>query len=185
MGHPSCNSYCSAIANSYFSGAKDSDYDVKLLSLAKLDFNVTIGDKYSDNDRKLESCLIESQNMIKWADHLVIVYPMWASSMPALLKGFFDNIMRPGFSYSISESGKFKGLLGNKSARIITTMAMSKIIYHLFFRSMSFKLIKRGILGACGVRPIKGTFFYNVDYVDDSCRKKWLAEVKELGNKAQ
>ncbi|HET8696394.1 MAG TPA: NAD(P)H-dependent oxidoreductase [Gammaproteobacteria bacterium] len=43
--------------------------------------------------------MAEPQAFIAWADHLVMVYPLWLGEMPALLKGFFEQVLRPGFAF--------------------------------------------------------------------------------------
>ncbi|MDR4471425.1 MAG: NAD(P)H-dependent oxidoreductase [Nitrospira sp.] len=46
----------------------------------------------------------QAQDAIRWADHLVIVYPLWLGSMPALLKAFFEQVFRPGNAFGISST---------------------------------------------------------------------------------
>lgn len=45
---------------------------------------------------ELEEDLVKAQELIRWADHLVFVYPIWWGTMPAVLKGFFDRVFLPG-----------------------------------------------------------------------------------------
>lgn len=44
---------------------------------------------------ELEEDLVKAQELIRWADHLVFVYPIWWGTMPAVLKGFFDRVFLP------------------------------------------------------------------------------------------
>jgi putative NADPH-quinone reductase len=37
---------------------------------------------------------------VAWADHLVIIYPLWLGSMPGMLKSFFEQLLRPGFAFA-------------------------------------------------------------------------------------
>ena len=34
---------------------------------------------------------------MQWAEHLVFLFPLWLGDMPAVLKGFLEQLMRPGF----------------------------------------------------------------------------------------
>src|SRR6187549_2305383 len=34
------------------------------------------------------------QEHFRWADHVVILYPLWLGSMPALLKAYLEQVMR-------------------------------------------------------------------------------------------
>jgi putative NADPH-quinone reductase len=55
---------------------------------------------------------------------LVVIYPLWPGSMPAVLKGFFEQVFRPGFAIAREHARPWPGLLTGKSARIIVTMGM-------------------------------------------------------------
>ena len=59
--------------------------------------------------------------------HLVIFYPLWLGSMPALLEGFLEQALRPGFAIGKVESGtSWKKLLTGTSARIVVAMGMPR-----------------------------------------------------------
>src|SRR3546814_10287671 len=77
-----------------------------------------------------------------WADHLVILYPLWLGDVPALLKGFLEQILRPGFAIDEGSTGMSAKLLTGRSARIIVTMGMPAPIYRLFFRAHSLKSLE-------------------------------------------
>src|SRR3546814_3285310 len=47
----------------------------------------------------------KAQADIRWADHLVILYPLWLGDVPALLKGFLEQILRPGFAIDEGSTG--------------------------------------------------------------------------------
>ena len=71
-----------------------------------------------------------------WADHVVILYPLWLGSMPALLKALLEQVLRPGFAYSTLKLGKWPvKFLSGKTARIVITMGMPAPIYRWYFRA--------------------------------------------------
>jgi putative NADPH-quinone reductase len=54
--------------------------------------------------------------------------------MPALLKAFLEQVMRPGLAFSKVESGtSWKKLLTGKSARIVVTTGMPALAYRRYF----------------------------------------------------
>lgn len=65
---------------------------------------------------ELESDLLDSQKKILWADHIVWIYPVWWGSVPALLKGFLDRVLIPGFAFKKREGSVWwdKFLTGRK-----------------------------------------------------------------------
>lgn len=51
-------------------------------------------------EQALEPCLQRCQESLLWAEHLIIVYPVWWGTMPALLKGWLDRVLLPGFAFA-------------------------------------------------------------------------------------
>lgn len=76
----------------------------------------------------------KAQEIILWADHLVLIYPLWLGSMPAYLKAFMEQAFRLGFAASNQGNGKpWKKLLTGRSARIVVTMGMPAFIYRWIY----------------------------------------------------
>ena len=46
----------------------------------------------------------EGQEAIVWADHIVFLYPLWLGDMPALLKAFLEQALRPGVALQYGDS---------------------------------------------------------------------------------
>jgi putative NADPH-quinone reductase len=126
-----------------------------------------------------------AQAKIKNAHHLVIIYPLWLGGMPALLKGFLEQLFRPGFVTGdpALKSSRRRQLTG-KSARIIVTMGMPALIYRWFFGAHSLKSLERNILGFCGFRPIRQSLIGLVESPKPGQREKWIARMRTLGQAA-
>lgn len=45
------------------------------------------------------------QEKIRWADVLVLHFPLWWFSMPAIMKGWVDRVWAAGFAYNLGEYG--------------------------------------------------------------------------------
>jgi putative NADPH-quinone reductase len=180
-GHPDKESFCFALAESYKKGANSAGKDCKLVHLIDLDFNPILTFGYRKIS-KLEPDLVKMQQEILAADHLVLVYPNWWATVPALLKGFIDRVFVPGFAFSYRENSPFwDKLLAGKTARLIVTMDTPKWYYYLINRNAGHNAMKIGVLEFCGIKPVKITSFAPVKSSDEVKRKKWLAEVEELG----
>lgn len=61
------------------------------------------------------------QDKLKWCDLLVLQFPLWWFSMPAILKGWVDRVMTPGFAYSRTMIYNHGGLRGKKAMILLTT----------------------------------------------------------------
>ena len=128
----------------------------------------------------------QCQELLNWAEHVVILFPLWLGSMPALLKAFFEQLMRPGFAFSATlERGRPVRLLAGKSARIIVTMGMPALLYRWYFRAHGLKALERNILGFCGIRPVRTSVIGMVESMTPMARGNWLARVQKLGQRAQ
>jgi len=180
-GHPDKESFCFALAESYKMGAFKANTNVKLIHLIDLKFNPILTFGYRKIS-ELEPDLVQIQQDILWANHLVFVYPNWWATFPALLKGFLDRVFVPGFAFKYRENSPFwDKLLKGKTARLIVTMDTPKWYYWLINRNAGHNAMKIGVLEFCGVKPVKMTVFSGIKSSDQTKRKKWLDEVEELG----
>lgn len=126
QGHPTPDGghFCHALAEAYAHGARDAGHEVRTVIVAELDFPL-LRSKDAWQAGAPPVVIQEAQETIRWAEHLVIIYPLWLGAMPAILKGFFEQVFRPGFAIAKSDSGMLgKKLLKGKSARIVVTMGM-------------------------------------------------------------
>ena len=182
-GHPDKESFCFALSESYKMGAYKTNTNVKLIHLIDLKFNPILTYGYRKIS-ELEPDLVQMQQDILWADHLVFVYPNWWSTVPALLKGLIDRIFVPGFAFEYKENSPFwDKLLKGKTARLIVTMDTPKWYYWLINKNSGHNAMKIGILEFCGIKPVRITVFSGIKSSDEAKRKKWLEEVKILGEK--
>jgi NAD(P)H dehydrogenase (quinone) len=132
-------SFCEALTLAYQTGAQIAGHDVQLVSVARLDFDPILHEGYQPP----EPDLADAQEKIRWAEHLVFIYPMWAYMVPAQLKGFFERTLTSGFAYAVKSSNPMKrGLLGGKSARLIQTRGMPGLAYRLFYQAHGAKALK-------------------------------------------
>lgn len=97
-GHPDTESFNFSIAAAYKKGAIANGYEVREIIVRNLDFNPNLQFGYRKRT-ELEIDLLEAQEKIRWAEHLVWIYPVWWGSVPALLKGFIDRVFLPGFAF--------------------------------------------------------------------------------------
>jgi len=126
------------------------------------------------------------QDAMNWATHVVILYPLWLGSMPALLKGLLEQVLRPGFAFSTLKLGRWPvKFLNGKSARIVVTMGMPAPIYRWYFRAHSLRSLQRNILRFVGFRRIRATLIGGIDGLDRSRRMAWLDKLHALGQRAQ
>lgn len=185
QGHPDAqgNHFGHALADAYIKGARESGHEVNTITVAKLDFPLLHSKEEWENGEPAKD-IQQAQAEIERASHLVIFYPLWLGTMPALLKAFLEQVLRPGFAIDTKDNGKgWDRRLRGKSARIVITMGMPALIYRWYFRAHSLKSLERNILGLCGIKPVKVSLVGMVEAEDAGKRKQWLEKMHALGRK--
>lgn len=181
LAHPQARSYCSALAQAYAEGAQAAGAEVRQINLAEIAFN-PIGSGSHDKPLALEPALQQAQDDIRWAGHLVFVYPILWGTIPALLKGFIERVFAPGFAVNFhKDSPRWDKLLTGKSARLIVTLNTPPWLYRLLFRRAGHITMKRSILEFCGIRPVRITDVGPMQGSTAETRDRWLREARELG----
>lgn len=183
QGHPDSTAphFCHALAEAYAAGALAEGHELRQVDVAWLDFPL-LRSKQDWEHGLLPASLLEAQQAIGWCEHVVIFFPLWLGEMPALLKGFLEQVARPGFAFN-SEGGNplaHKALRG-RSARVVVTMGMPALVYRYFYRAHSLKSLERNILGFVGIAPIRETLIGMIEGMDEAQHQKWLDKLRALG----
>jgi putative NADPH-quinone reductase len=185
QGHPdpAGTHLCRALADAYADGAAAAGHEAQRIEVARLEFS-WLRTKEEFEKGALPPALAPAQQAIGAADHLLIVYPLWHGTMPAILKAFFEQIFRPGFALDYGR-GWPKKRFGRKTARIVVTMGMPALMYRWYFGAHGLKSLERSILRFSGIHPIRESLFGMVEAAGDAKRRKWLAQMKTLGAAAR
>lgn len=184
LGHPNTQSFNAALADAYQEGAAGSNAEVRRLNLADLEFDPILHKGY-EVIQPLEPDLLKAQEDIKWAEHLVWVYPTWFGSPPALMMGFISRVFHPSFAFKYRRKKDFipVKMLKGKSARLIVTMDDYRIIDYLVFFNSVVRVMRRSVLWLSGIKPVRKTILAAVKRASPQKREKWLQKVERLGQK--
>lgn len=182
-GHPDSESFNFALSDAYKKGAEKSGAEIKEIKIRELNFNPNLEFGYRKRT-ELEPDLLDSQEKLKWADHIVWIYPVWWGSVPAIMKGFLDRVLLPGFAFQKREGSVWwdKYFTG-KTSRIICTMDQPSWYYKLVYRSPSHNAMKKLTMQFIGVNSVKITSIGPVRLSTDEFREKWLNKVEQLGER--
>ncbi|MHA1213032.1 MAG: NAD(P)H-dependent oxidoreductase [Candidatus Heimdallarchaeota archaeon] len=182
LGHPDKDSFNNALAEAYIEGAKETGAETDCLCIRDLELNPNLTKGYN-NMQELEPDLKTAQEKIKWADHIVWIFPTWWGLYPAIMKGFIDRAFIPGFSHKYHK-GRFlpEKLLKNKTARLILTMDGYYWLYNLVLRRPGINALKL-TLRFVGIKPISVTAIDAVRQKTSEELQNKLAKIKKLGRK--
>jgi putative NADPH-quinone reductase len=184
-GHPdpASTGLCHALAGAYEAGALLAGHAVRRLDVAKLDFGLLPSQAAFEKDAP-PPAIMAAQDAIRWSHHLVVIFPLWLGDMPAVLKAFFEQALRPGFAFTYRVSGFPIQHMKGRSARIIVTMGMPALVYRWYFRAHGLKNLKRNVLRFVGFAPVRDTLVGRVGSRSRASITRMLEAVKGLGQRA-
>ncbi|MEF7612768.1 NAD(P)H-dependent oxidoreductase [Aquincola sp. MAHUQ-54] len=185
QGHPdpAAAHFGHALAQAYAEAASGAGHTVRTVTVAQLDFPL-LRSQEAWAHGPVPAALAPAQQAILWAEHLVVFFPLWLGGMPAVLKGFFEQVARPGFAISQERNalGLPEKLLAGRSARIVVTMGMPAPVYRWVFHAHSVKALERNILGFVGIAPVHETLVGMVEGRPEG-RERALARMAQLGRR--
>lgn len=185
QGHPDSdnNHLGHALSEAYAQAAIKAGHDVRIINIGKIDFPL-VRNKMEWENEPLPPQLVKPKHDLLWAEHWALFYPLWLGAMPAKLKGFLEQILRPGLAFVQSEPEQvWDQLLVNKSARVIVTMATPKLIYKHFYGAHTVKSLERNILKYCGLSPVKTTLIGDVYNKSEKQLSRSIKQMADYGAK--
>lgn len=184
--HPGKLSFSAALAQAYRDGADRAGHQTRLVTLSDLTFNPDLGQSGFRNAPALEPDLDAFRTDLSWAEHIVLVTPLWWGGLPAKAKGLFDRTLLPGFAFDPRQRrhGLPKPLLPGRTGRLILTSDTPGWAFWLMYARALQHQVQRQILSYVGIKPRGFTHFSSVEHSSDQIRARWLARTRALGRAA-
>lgn len=134
---------------------------------------------YLDSDN---SKVLEYQIRIKNSDLIVIFHPVIFDSVPAVLKGFLDNVMTTGFAYNI-ENKITVGALSDKQLLVVAFDENSSFQSKYVFGNQLQNFWKKTISNNCGFKKTSLEMFYSYRSESEVKVAKWDKKIQKITNK--
>jgi NAD(P)H dehydrogenase (quinone) len=136
-GHPAENSLSKSIAETYLQEARNEGHDVRISHLSQMSFDPNHAFAGYKQHKDLEPDLSALRKDIDWAQHIVLITPMWWGGMPAKLKGIFDRTFLPGWAFDTrtSKLGMPLPMLTDRTARIFVTSDTPGFFFWLLYQN--------------------------------------------------
>ncbi|MEC1023649.1 NAD(P)H-dependent oxidoreductase [Bacillus paralicheniformis] len=176
--HPNPNSFNGAILNQVIKALEDGKHSYDVIDLYKDRFDPVLlfDEKKRRSDMKRDPETAEYRRIVKNADHLIFIYPLWWGGMPAIMKGFIDRVFAAGEAYTYQ--GKLpKGLLKACTATVYYTADAPSWYLRFWRRDADWVTVKDVMLKFCGVRRVKRLLFAGVKDSSEEKRTQWLDRV--------
>ncbi|MBD3189434.1 MAG: hypothetical protein GF308_02270 [Candidatus Heimdallarchaeota archaeon] len=185
FAHPNPNSFCAAIKANVESGLKDASHQVKIHDLYEDQF-----DPILSKEELLETQLASENPRIKqyqqdllWAKIIIIIHPAWWYGPPAILKGYFDRVLEPGFAHEYVNDQPIPQLTDKKGILIQTFDSTEKMEKEVL-GNVTYKTIVN-TWKYCGITEWKRFAMFRILFSTETQRKEWLQEAYLLGKELE
>lgn len=188
FNHPYKGSYCNALLEAVSNGLKKGNHQVDLIHLDRDGFNPAMSAadlKAFVEHNVVDPKVMDYQERLKKADHLIFIFPIWWDIMPACTKGFIDRVLSPGLAYDHHPRGfgLIPLLKSLNSVTLITTMNKPKIMYSLLIGNLIKKVMIKSVFKTMGYKNLKWISYNMVKSVSQEKRVKWLTEIENRFSK--
>jgi FMN-dependent NADH-azoreductase len=85
---------------------------------ASAKYKIMHSKEHSPKDRRIWQGIVSLIDEFKSADKYVLAVPMWNFSIPYRLKQYIDIIVQPGYTFTVTKSGGYEGLVKGKAVFI-------------------------------------------------------------------
>lgn len=157
--------------------------------LAKKDVNYQVIDLYAEkfipaytkeelalfnSGETLDPLVSRYQQMLKKADQIIFITPVWWNSLPGMLKGFIDKVMKKKFAYLPTKTGIAGRLTNLESAKVFTTSTSPTWYLKLFCGNAINRTFVKTTLKQLGVKKTVWQNFGRIDIKTMAQRKDYL-----------
>ena len=180
--HPNPKSFNHAILETTVKTLESKGHEVSVRDLYELNFEPVL--KGSDfegfQSGNTPTDIKTEQDFISKADVITMIYPIWWTGLPAILKGYIDRVLSYGFAYAYGEDGSIDKFLTGKKGMIINTQGTPNDIYDSIGMTDALKKTSdTGIFDFVGIETVDHLFFGSIPQVDDATRKDMLHKIED------
>ena len=120
---------------------------------------------------------------LTWADACVFCFPTWWCGMPAILKGYFDRVWRPGVAFDVPPNGGLiKPALRNiRRMGVVTTGGSPWWYTRLLTQDPARKVLLRGLKTTCCGIGVKHLYLaqHSIYDISPDAREKFALKVEQ------
>jgi NAD(P)H dehydrogenase (quinone) len=182
LAHPLPDSFCAALARAGVEAARARGHEVRLIDLQAEGFDPVMGPEErrgQDTDGPVPADLAPHVQALRWAEGVIFVYPTWWAAQPALLKGWFDRVWRPGVAFTLQGARLRPALTEMRLIGVVTTFGSPWWHWTLFMGAPGRKILLRG-LRPC-IAPKSRSFWlglHGITASDEAKRQRFLDRVR-------
>lgn len=185
IGHPIRDSLTHALAHAYTDAARTNASEVRVHDLA--------GERIPPTDSRDQLRVRDADTShlapvvrgfiddLGWAEHVVVFFPQWWGTYPAVLKEYLDRVMLSGVAFRHKKWQLPHRMLSGRTARILMTADGPAWWNRMRFRNAAETSLARATFEYCGVRVTGIARFMQVRFSTPERRDGWLRRTAALG----
>jgi NAD(P)H dehydrogenase (quinone) len=184
--HPAPDSFNAAVRTRLVKGLAAAGHQVRDLDLYAAGFDPVMSEAEwrayktrGENTARIADQLAH----LRWAEGLILVYPTWFYSLPAMLKGWLERVFVPYETFELRDApNPIEGRLGNiRLLGGISTYGSPWWWIRLVVRDPGRAVIMKGLKPLCAKKcRTLWLGLYRMDTVDETRRRAFLDRVDAL-----
>ena len=182
--HPLTDSFDHALYETIVGTLRTNGHDVVATDLYREGFQPAMTEaerrSYMTNDYDL-SAVAEYARILKSVEGIILCFPHWFFSMPAMLKGWADRVWAPGvaFTYSQKDNHLQPALRNIKLFGVVTSYGSPWWVVHLYAGNAGHKVLMRGMKPLCA-KDVQSFYMahYDMDHSTEQSRHLFLEKVR-------
>lgn len=198
--HPEPQSFTTALKDHSVQVLKDLGHHVEISDLYEMKFNPVASEidfqsrgnaeylnyaleqRHASKTHTLADDIQIEVEKVQRADLLILNFPMYWTSMPAMLKGWIDRVFVSGIFYGGKRFYNHGGMVGKKAMLSFTLGGREHMFGdHAIHGSIEDLLlpIQRGTLAYAGFEVLPPFVAYHVPYISNEARQKMLVDYQQ------
>ncbi|WP_423920789.1 NAD(P)H-dependent oxidoreductase [Frigoribacterium sp. 2-23] len=182
--HPDPESLTQHIARRLADALVAEDVDVETADLAAEGFDprFTLADRHTYQvGGDFTSDVSREQARLDRATDVVLVFPVYWWSMPALLKGWIDRVFVNGWAFDVAPDAGIVRKLGRLTVHLLPVAGDDIGVYERHGYEQALRTqIEHGVVDFCGARRGVTAFVHDSEREDAAARDRLVAETVEL-----
>ena len=184
--HPLPESLCNALAEEVVRCLSANHHDVAIKDLYAEEFSplLTVAERQTYYNLPYDASSVKNDvDQLLGSEALVLVFPTWWFSLPAILKGWFDRVWGPGIAYDHADDyGPIRPRLDRlKHMLVVTTLGAPWWVDHLVLWQPVKRVLKKAILGACAPRcRFNLLTLYKSEKIDSAQYQRFCQRIRRI-----
>lgn len=119
---------------------------------------------------------------LEWCDLLILQFPLWWFSVPAIMKGWIDRVMAKGIAYGGGRWYDRGGFTGRRALLSLTTAAYPEMYSPNGINGAMDVILwplQHGVLRFCGFEALSPHIIWTATYSDDATRGAAMDRYRE------